>query len=83
MCELCPLDIKWDNSVVSFYIQVSHSQPLLPDCCIFIWGRLLTNYRDKYIYYKVGSILDFSFDIDTDTGQKTSDSISIFSISVE
>ena len=30
---------------------------------------------------KVGSILDFSFDIDT--GQKTSDSISIFSISVE
>ena len=32
---------------------------------------------------KVGSILDFSFDIDTDTGQKTSDSISILSISVE
>ena len=32
---------------------------------------------------RVGSILDFSFDIDIDTGQKTSDSISIFSISVE
>ena len=32
---------------------------------------------------RVGSILDFSSDIDIDTGQKTSDSISIFSISVE
>ena len=30
---------------------------------------------------RVGSILDFSFDIDS--GQKTSNSISIFSISVE
>ena len=35
------------------------------------------------ILYRVGSILDFSFDIDIDTGQKTSDSISIFLISVE
>ena len=32
---------------------------------------------------KVVSILDFSFNIDIDTGQKTSDSTSIFLISVE
>ena len=37
----------------------------------------------KRLLIKVGSILEFSFDIDTDTGQKTSDSISIFLISVE
>ena len=35
------------------------------------------------VLIRVGSILDFSFDIDIDTGQRTSDSISIFSISVE
>ena len=37
------------------------------------------------VLHKVGSILDFSFDIDIDidTGQQTSDSISIFLISVE
>ena len=32
---------------------------------------------------KVGSILDFSFNVGTDTGQKTSDSISILSILIE
>ena len=37
----------------------------------------------NWLFARVGSILDFSFDIDIDTGQKTSDSISIFSISVE
>ena len=39
--------------------------------------------KSTIVQSKVGSILDFSFDIDTNTGQKTSDSISIFSISVE
>ena len=37
----------------------------------------------EWVLYRVGSILDFSFDIDIDTGQKTSDSISILVESVK
>ena len=48
-----------------------------------ILGLRLFIFSRKVFLGKVGSILDFSFDIDTDTGRKTSDSISIFSIPVE
>ena len=42
-----------------------------------------TGNRTQSLTHRVGSILDFSFDIDIDTGQKTSDSILIFLILVE
>ena len=49
--------------------------------CLKRWDVFL--HHLIYDTHRVGSILNFSFDTDIDSGQKTSDSISIFSISVE
>ena len=73
-------------------LQNSHELTKVEICILYLGTTLisilptefmLSEHPDSSLPTKVGSILDFSFDIDIDIGQKTSNSILIFLISVE